>query len=226
MWLLLMLCVFPTMDVRKLCLDQKYEQALVFKIKTPTPEEWFWKSVAAYKLNNRELARSYLRNVLEPMKPHNPPLAERHLVVASLMLDELTERWSKDDLDNTARKMDNVKRRLDLGLAKGDTQRLQKEIIDDLDKKIKDMEDEIKKQNESSGGGQAKSMQPSGDSKIMNGAGEGEVENKKMIMSKDVWGKMPEKEKVKALEAVNRQLPPHIREAAEGFSKKLNQKSP
>jgi len=55
----------------------------------------------------------------------------------------------------------------------------------------------------------------------MNGAGPGEVENKKLITTAEVWGKMPEKDKVKALEAVNRQLPPHIREAAEGFSKKL-----
>jgi len=55
----------------------------------------------------------------------------------------------------------------------------------------------------------------------MNGAGNGEVENKKIVATADVWGKMPEKEKVKALEAVNRQLPAHVREAAEGFSKKL-----
>jgi hypothetical protein len=55
----------------------------------------------------------------------------------------------------------------------------------------------------------------------MNGAGQGEVENKKIVATADVWGKMPEKEKVKALEAVNRQLPAHVREAAEGFSKKL-----
>lgn len=55
----------------------------------------------------------------------------------------------------------------------------------------------------------------------MNGAGNGEVENKKLITTAEVWGKMPEKEKIKALEGVNRQLPSHIREAAEGYSKKL-----
>ena len=68
---------------------------------------------------------------------------------------------------------------------------------------------------------EAQTKAPAGDSKIMNGAGPGEVENKKLIITAEVWGKMPEKDKVKALEAVNRQLPAHIREAAEGFSKKL-----
>lgn len=220
--LFVVLSFFQT-DVRKLCLDQKFETALlVSKFQKLTPEIAFWKAVSEFKLNNRDKAISLLKNVLEPITPHNPPMPERYLVIASMMKDELSDRWSQDDLDNTARKMDNVQRRLELGLAKGDTQRLQKEIIDDLDKKIKDAEDEINKSNQTLPSSQNKIAQPTPESKIATDSGSGNIENKKMIMSKDVWGKMPEKEKVKALEAVNRQLPPHIREAVKGFSKKLN----
>ena len=224
MWaLMLVLSLFQNSDVRTLCLQQKYESAIVVsKFKSRTPEMHFWKSVALFKLNKKEEASSELKNVLEPMKPHNLP--ERYMVVASMMKDELDERWSKDDLDNTARKMDNVQRRLELGLAKSDTLKLQKEIIDDLDKKIKDAEDQINKQNQQaqSGGQQMPSM-PVPESKIMQGQGDGKVDNKKLILTNEVWGKMPPKNKEIISQSINRQLPAHIREAAEGFSKKLSE---
>ena len=54
----------------------------------------------------------------------------------------------------------------------------------------------------------------------MNGAGEGKVDNKKLA-GLDVWGKMPEKERIKALEAISREYPPHYREAIEGYLKEL-----
>lgn len=209
--------------MKRYCMNDQYEKALaIAKLAPKTPENFFWRSVAEYKLNHKEEATAQLKNVLTPMKPHNPPLPERYLVVAEMMQTELNDRWTKDELDNTARKMDNVSRRLNIGMAKGDTQKLQKEIIDDLDKKIKEAEDEIAKATASASGSGSNNVQRhAGDSKIMEGAGEGNVENKKLVITNEVWGKMPAKEKVKALEAINKQLPPHIREAAEGFSKKL-----
>ena len=55
----------------------------------------------------------------------------------------------------------------------------------------------------------------------MNGAGEGKVDNKKLIANLELWGKMPEKERIKALEAISREYPPHYREAIEGYLKEL-----
>jgi hypothetical protein len=55
----------------------------------------------------------------------------------------------------------------------------------------------------------------------MNGAGPGNVDPKKLIPGLEVWGKMPEKEKIKALEAIAREYPPHYREAIEGYLKEL-----
>jgi hypothetical protein len=53
------------------------------------------------------------------------------------------------------------------------------------------------------------------------GAGEGRVDPKRLIKNLDVWGKMPEKDKIKALEAITRDYPPHYREAIEGYLKEL-----
>lgn len=209
--------------VRELAMQEHYERALIVSaICKKTPEVYFWKAVCEFKLNHKPQAVAILKHVLTPLTPHNPPLPERYIVLAVMMQDELKERWTDADLDNTARKMDNVQRRLSKGLAKNETIKLQKEIMDDLDKRIKDLEDQIAKSNQSSSGGQSQQPQiPVGDSKIMQGTGNGDVSQKKLVITSEVWGKMPAKEKVKVLEAVNRQLPAHIREAAEGFSKKL-----
>jgi DNA polymerase/3'-5' exonuclease PolX len=121
--------------------------------------------------------------------------------------------------------MSEVQNRLENSKGGSKTQALQKEIVKKLDDLIKQTEDEMNKQNQSSqsAAGKQQQAQPTPDSKIMQGEGKGEVQNKKLIQSSEVWGKMPEKEKIKAMEALSRQLPPHIREAAEGFSKKLGQ---
>lgn len=199
-----------------------YEDALAL-LRGMTPESlidpgsyYFYRAVCENKLRLKEDGLISTRRLLTSMQQSAP---ERYLVVASLMQDEMT-KWEDQDLGDVARRMEEIEARLDNAHGGAKTQEKQKEVITLLDKLIKDMEDQCKKCN-SSGGGQAKSQAPAGDSKIMNGAGPGEVENKKLIITAEVWGKMPEKEKVKALEAVNRQLPAHIREAAEGFSKKL-----
>ena len=55
----------------------------------------------------------------------------------------------------------------------------------------------------------------------MNGPGDGKVDNKQLLKTLEVWGKMPEKERIKALEAISREYPPHYREAIEGYLKEL-----
>jgi hypothetical protein len=55
----------------------------------------------------------------------------------------------------------------------------------------------------------------------MQGAGEGKVDNKKLSKTLELWGKMPEKDKIKALEAISRDLPPHYREQIEAYRREL-----
>lgn len=207
---------------RSLANKRLHEDALAL-LRSLTPETlvdpasyYFYRAVCENKLRLKDDGLTSTHRLLTSMQQTAP---ERYLVVASLMQDEMT-KWEDQDLGDVARRMEEIEARLDNAHGGAKTQEKQKEVITLLDKLIKDMEDQCKKCN-SSGGGQAKAQQPAQDSKIMNGTGPGEVENKKLIITAEVWGKMPEKEKVKALEAVNRQLPAHIREAAEGFSKKL-----
>ncbi len=207
---------------RSLTNQRLHEDALAL-LRGLTPETlidpatyYFYRAVCENKLRLKEAGLLSTNRLLSSMQQSAP---ERYLVVASLMQDEMT-KWEDQDLGDIARRMEEIEARLDNAHGGPKTIEKQKEVIGLLDKMIKDLEDQCQKCN-NPGGGQAKSSAPAPESKIMQGAGTGEVENKKLIITSEVWGKMPEKEKVKALEAVNRQLPAHIREAAEGFSKKL-----
>jgi hypothetical protein len=68
---------------------------------------------------------------------------ERYRMVAALMhFDMLT--WQEKDLGWIARKMDNIKRRLDLQRGGKNTQKLQKEVLVRLDEMIKEIENRNK----------------------------------------------------------------------------------
>lgn len=207
---------------RSLANKRLHEDALAL-LRGLTPETlidpasyYFYRAVCENKLRLKEAGMLSTNRLLSSMQQTAP---ERYLVVASLMQDEMV-KWEDQDLGDIARRMEEIEARLDNSHGGPKTIEKQKEVIGLLDKMIKDLEDQCQKCNNSCSG-QAKSNSPAPESKIMQGAGDGEVDKKKLIITSEVWGKMPEKEKVKALEAVNRQLPAHIREAAEGFSKKL-----
>lgn len=220
--LLLMFAILQNSDIhRQLCMAEKYEQAIaIHKLVKRDHSIHFWQAVAHFKTGNKVEAKKSLKNYLIPLS--DVKLIERYQVVAERMLDEL-EEWKDNDMGDIARDMDNSARRLRIGHADTKTKTIQTNIVSKLDKLIKDAEDELNKANKSvSAGAGGNSPVPAGDSKIMETPGEGRVDPKKLIQTSEVWGKMPEKEKIKAMETLNRQLPPHIREAAEGFSKKLN----
>lgn len=182
---------------------------------------YFYKSVCEKELRLKEEA---LLSIHRLMQIKETP--ERYAVIAVMMEGEISKWDDKEDkIGDIARRMREIEARLDNAQGGAKTQERQKEVVKMLDEEIKSMEQQMQQQNQASAGGQKQQQQqmPASDSKIMNGAGQGEVDKKKLIITSEVWGKMPEKEKVKALEAVNRILPAHIREAAEGFSKKLQQ---
>jgi hypothetical protein len=45
---------------------------------------------------------------------------------------------------------------------------------------------------------------------------------KKLLADPKLWGNLPDKDRVKALEAIARDYPPHVREAVEGYLKELD----
>jgi hypothetical protein len=159
---------------------------------------------------------------------------ERYKMVAALMVFDMMT-WKDKDLGAIARKMDNIERRLDLSRGGPKTQKLQKEVIARLDELIKE------KENQGGGGGGGNggncpnggqqpgntpnnTTQPSGpqnDSNGGNGSGPGNVDPKRLKELADVWGKLPEKDRAKAMAELTRDMPPRYREVIEKYFKKL-----
>ena len=52
--------------------------------------------------------------------------------------------------------------------------------------------------------------------------GKGQVDNKRIKELADVWGKLPEKERARAMVELTRGMPPRYRDAIEAYFKGLN----
>ncbi len=175
---------------------------------------FFYKSIAAYKIKEYKKAKQYAEQA------HLYVIPERYSMVLSKMLEDI-EQFSDDKMADISSDMRMSLERLDLGKGGPKTQKIQAEIIRKLDEKIKDTEDQIKQkaQNQAKAKNQ-ESIQPPSESQSTEGIPEGKIDNKK-LQSGGEWGKLPKKDQVKLSSEISRILPNHIREASEGFSKKL-----
>ncbi|MCS6977133.1 MAG: hypothetical protein NZM31_09030 [Gemmatales bacterium] len=176
---------------------------------------YFYKAVAENRLLLKEEGLQSLERLLNTVAD----VPERYKVMADLMRREM-QNWKDKDLGYVARRMEEVEGRLENARGGPKTQAKQKEIIDLLDKQIEELESQCQAMAAGSGGTN-RSSSPLPDSRIMGGAGPGNVDKKKLLKTLEVWGKLPEKEKVKALEAIKRDLPPYYQEAIEGYLKEL-----
>jgi len=184
---------------------------------------------------DKQACECSLKNLLHS---YNFEPALRHRIVGEMMEEEIT-KWEPKGLDRVGRLSYNVERKLTLGKLDKETVRQQKEIIYRLDELIKQEEENEKQAKQGDGkggkpscpvpskgdkdakaesGGQNK---PAEDSKIMDGGGLGEVERKKFEKLAKQWGKLPEKERVAALEQLRSSLPPKYREAIQGYFKRM-----
>jgi hypothetical protein len=59
------------------------------------------------------------------------------------------------------------------------------------------------------------------DSNIATNSGPGKVDEKQLKQLADVWGKLPEKERAKAMMELTRDMPPRYRETIEAYFKKI-----
>lgn len=130
-----------------------------------------------------------------------------------------------DSLDHIARRIRDVRRRLDLGHAGPLTRQVQEGVISSLDKLIEKAEQQQQQAGGGGGGGgggsgQGGQLQPMDDSRIAGGRGPGEV-RKKDLGTSDGWGNLPPHEREAALQQIDREYPPHYREAIEQYFKRL-----
>jgi hypothetical protein len=209
-----------------------YEEALD-ALKTAVPEQvvdpaafYFHKAVAEHALIQKKEAASSIARLLDDVAD----APERYKMVATLIYFDM-QGWKDDDKDlaQIARLMDNSERRLDLGRGGPKTQDIQKKIVFRLDELIKDLENQLKNggQCQCPGGGQQPgpgTNQPSShqqDSQIMTNSGPGMVDPKKLHHLAQNWGKLPEKDRAKAMMELTKDLPPRYREVIENYFKTL-----
>ncbi len=145
----------------------------------------------------------------------------RYSSVAELMEADL-QKLKEKSLDEIQRLMSDVERRL--GHARGGekTQDVEKTIIERLDELIDKIEKQKQQQQQQQQQSQQQGQQSkSADDSIIKGStAPGEVDQRD-IGSKAGWGALPPKQQTKAKNLIDRELPPHYRNAIEQYLRKL-----
>jgi len=197
--------------------EQMHDEALA-RIDTLRPEQvvapaalLFYQGVAYHHLLQREKGLAAVERLLRG-EQESP---RRYVAVARLMKEDLRQ-LKEDTLDHIARRMRDVGRRLDLGRANRRVREIEDGVIESLDKLIKEIEEQQKKQQSMAGQGQSQSNKPAQESRIMGGKGPGEVTNRDLGSGAD-WGSLPPKEREKALQQIGRDFPSHYRDVIEEY---------
>jgi hypothetical protein len=192
----------------------------------------FHRAISEYSLLEKDEANRSIRRLLDEAASFAP---ERFKAVALLMqLDMLA--WKSKDLDDIARKMKDVERRLDLARGGPVTQEKQREILARLDEVIKKLENQQKSGSGQGNGGNCPGSQP-GNGGMPSGTnpsspattsgatpgspGTGNVDPAKLSKLVQEWGRMPPREQQEALQQLTQGLSPRHREAIENYFRTL-----
>ncbi len=179
----------------------------------------FFQAIVQHRLMKKDEALATLQRLLQ--RADDCP--RRYRSLARLMQADL-KGLADESLDHIARRMDDVRRRMDLGRAGEKTRKIEDGIIESLDKLIKKLEQQQQQQSASgSGGGSNQPSSPAGDSRLMRGRGPGRVV-KRGVGAKSGWGNLPAKDREEALQQVTREFPAHYREVIEQYFRKLADK--
>ncbi len=173
----------------------------------------FCQSVVYHALLNKESGLKSIDELLQGAE-----LSPRRYVELARLMQEDLEGLEDDTLDHVARRMDDIRRRLDLGRAGPVVRKEEDGVIASLDKMIKTLEDRQKEQEEASGSGRP--SRPAEESRIMRGKGPGEV-RKKNVGSESGWGNLPPKQRDEAMQQIGRDFPAQYREAIEEYFRRL-----
>ncbi|MCD4727997.1 MAG: hypothetical protein K8R46_10065 [Pirellulales bacterium] len=170
----------------------------------------FYQSIVHHALLNKDSGLKSIGELLQGAESS----PRRYVVLARLMQEDL-KGLQDDTLDHIARRMDDVRRRLDLGRAGKKVRKRQDGIIESLDKLIKKLEEQ---QQQMSSTLQPGSPMP--DSKLAGGKGPGKVDRKN-IGSESGWGNLPPKKREEAMQQIGRDFPSHYRDVIEQYFRRL-----
>ncbi|MFO0904116.1 MAG: hypothetical protein U0939_14025 [Pirellulales bacterium] len=177
----------------------------------------FYRSVSHHRLLDKDKCLPALAQLMENEKA----IPRRYLTLAKLMDADLRP-LKADSLDEIARLMDDVHRRLDLGRAGKKVRQEEDDVIAKLDKMIEELEEQLKQQQQQAGaaGGSANPSSPRADSTPGGVKGPGNVDPKDIGRRAD-WGDLPPKERQEVLQQIGKDLPAHYRETIEEYFRKL-----
>ncbi|MEO1619374.1 MAG: hypothetical protein AAFV88_26315, partial [Planctomycetota bacterium] len=145
--------------------------------------------------------------------------------LAKLMVADI-KPLKEDSLDEIARLMTDVSRRLDLGRSNEKVEDQEQKIIDKLTKlidKLEEQQQQQQQQQQQGGGGSSNGQSgqdsPMDDSRVAGANGQGNVK-KKDIGDDPGWGNLPPAERKETLQKISRDLPTHYRDAIEAYFRK------
>ena len=207
---------------RWLVQQRLYDEALD-QVKDLTPAEvidpaalLFYQSACYHRLLKKEQCLTLLSKLME----NKDTIPARYQTLARLMEADL-KPLKTDSLDEIARLMGDIQRRLDLARAGKRVRTEEDDVIAKLDKMIEELEQQ---QQQQSGGGAGQGgnspSSPAQDSNPLGGSGPGNVDPKS-IGNASGWGNLPPKEREKALQQISKGLPAHYREVIEEYFRKL-----
>jgi hypothetical protein len=173
----------------------------------------FYHSVVDHALLNKESGLKSIEELLGGAEAS----PRRYVALARLMQEDL-KGLQDDSLDHIARRMDDIRRRLELGRAGPKVRSEEDGVIKSLDKIIKKLE--AQEQQQASSASSVRSSSPAPESRILGGKGPGNV-TKKDIGGGAGWGNLPPKEREEAMQQIGRDFPAHYRDVIEQYFRRL-----
>ena len=194
------------------------------------PATWlFCMAVCQHHLMQRGSCLETLDKLLE----RETELPTRYAITARLMQADI-KPLKEDSLDEIARLMNDVERRLTLGRTGKAVREKEQAIVDKLDKMIDKLEQQQQEQQQKQQkkiGGNAKGQKPQSgdkpmdDSQIAGAKGPGDVDQKN-IGDGSGWGNLPNHQRIEALQNITKDLPSHYREVIEAYFNRLAANQP
>ena len=175
----------------------------------------FYQGTAHHRLLNKEKCLPLISRLLEQADA----IPRRYATLAQLMKSDI-EPLKKDSLNEIARLMDDITRRLSLGRAGKKVRNEEDEVIAKLDKMIEELEQQQQQSSSGSGQGSLNPSSPAQDSAPLGGSGPGNVDPKSTGNASG-WGDLPAKQRQEALQQISKELPAHFREVIEEYFRKL-----
>lgn len=177
---------------------------------------YFYRAVCHHRLLNKVDGLEAIARLAQDVADS----PQRYVAVSGLMEADLKE-LEDESLDHIARRMDDIRRRLELGRAGKKVRKIEDDVIASLDKLIEDMENQ--QQQQSGGGGAGGSTQPTApmqDSRLGRASGAGDV-NRKDVGHSSGWGDLPAKQREEAMQQIGKDFPAHYRDVIEQYFRKL-----